>query len=401
MVDMFQDITSANIGSYWMTLVQSEAPYLGEVLFPNTQVANDTVSFYRGLSRAPKPLALSAFDAQAIPRDRQGFEKITTNTRFFKESKYIDEKLRQELIRVQSSPIAAQRDLVLNKIFNDSAELLRGAALSREIMRMQLLQTGKINMASNGQIIAEDYEMKKSHVATATKGWGEDGSTPLDDIRRAQDTVATEEGITLTRAVMNQTTFRRLLADPEVKATLLANNGNTAAAAIPRSVLLAFLQDEFGLNIQVYDKGYVDTKGAFHHFIEDGNVVFMPAEALGTTSFAPTPEQVDLMASAAADVTVVDTGVAITSSVKTDPVTKETKVTQNVIPTFEMIDGVYVLKSFSSTTANTHVSGGDHDGGKTPDSESTSKTEKPVSSESQADSEAASTSASTSNPPEA
>lgn len=362
-LNMFEDITSANIASYWNTLQQAEAPYLGEILFPNTQIPTNTVSFYRGLSRAPKPLSLSALDAKAIQRDRQGFKEFTVKAGFFKEAKYIDEQLREQLVKVKNSPITSQKDIILGRIFNDSAELLRGAALSREIMRMQLLQTGKFSIAGNGQVFAEDYQMKASHVADAKAIWGTDGASPVDDIRRAMDTIGTEEGITLTRVLMNQKTFHALLTDNEIKSTLLANNANTAAVSIPRQVLLAFLKDEFGIIPEVYDKGYVDATGAFVRFIPDGNVVFLPAENLGTTAFAPTPEETDLLASSAADVTITDTGVAVTTTLKDDPVTKQTKVTQKVVPTFEMIDGVYVLHAFTASAGgNTTTPGGGTEG---------------------------------------
>ena len=358
---IFDDITSADIATYWNTLQQQEAPYLGEVLFPNVRRENDTLTWYRGDTRAPQALKPSAFGAQTVVRDRQGFRKMTTNTNFYKEGKYIDEKIRQELVRVQSSPIQGQKEIILGRIFKDDVELLRGAALTREIQRMQVLQTGKYSASGNGQTYAEDYQMKQTHIATAAKAWGTDGASPIDDIRRAKDQIGTDEGITITRAIMNQKTFDVLLADQQLKATILANNANTALATVPQRVMLSWIQDEYGLTIQVYDKVYTDGSG-LKRFIEDGNVIFLPEGNLGTTAFAPTPEEIDLMASTQADVTIVDDGVAVTTTMVTDPVTKLVRVSQNFAPTFEAIDGVYVLKSFSSATGTTQVPGGVPDG---------------------------------------
>lgn len=358
MADMFDDITAANIASYWETIASQEAPYLGEVLFPNTTSPDSQIAWYRGQTRAPKPLALSAFDAQAIPRDRQGFSKVTTETRFFKESKYIDEAMRQQLLRAQNSTVPAQKDFILNRIFQDSTELVRGAALSREIMRMQLLQTGKINISSNGQAIIEDYGMKADHFAKATGVWGQDGSNPADDLRKAIDLIGTQTGQTLSRAVITSKVLDALLRDPAIKATILANNANTSLAMIPKSVLLAYLSDEFGISFQVYDKTYMSADGTQTRFLADGNVVLMPEVALGSTTFSPTPEQADLQAQQGTDVTVTDTGVAITTIAHADPVTKETKVTQQVIPTFEQIDSVYVLNALAADVKTTQVTGG-------------------------------------------
>lgn len=346
-ISMFADITSANIASYWTTLQQQEVPYLGEVLFPNVKQQSDAITFYRGLSRAPKPLQPSALDAQAIVRDRQGFEKITTNTNFFKEAKYMDENLRRELTRIKSSADTTRRDIILNRIYDDSAELLRGASLTRELVRMQVLLNGKYSIAGNGQVYEDDFGMRQDHQALATGKWGADGSSPADDIRAAQDLIGTQQGVTLTRALMNQKTFHALLTDNQVKSTLLANNANTAAIALPRTALLGYLSDEFGLTVQVYDKGYIDATGAFKYFIPDGKVVFLPETTLGQTVFSETPEETDLALAGGTDVSFTDTGVAVTTTVNPDPVTKITKVSQQFTATFEQIDSVYVLDAFN------------------------------------------------------
>lgn len=347
-VNMFEGITASNIAAYWNTLQQNEAPYLGEVLFPNEKQATTQVEWFRGSTSAPKPLAASALDAKAINRGRKGFGKVSTETKFFKESKYVDEHLRQQLAMAQNSPIPSQRDLILNRVFNDSSDLLRGAALSRELMRMQLLLDGKFALAGNGQDFGEDYKAKADHHAQAkNKSWTETGSDPAYDIRTAQETIETAQGVTISRVVMNRVTWQALIGNEQVKSTLLANNANMAAIALPQSAVTGYLSDEFGIKVQVYDKGYVNAEGAFTYFIPDGKVVFMPETTLGRTVFAPTPEEFDLVASSAADVALTDTGVAVTTTLETDPVTKSTKVSQNVIPTFEQIDSVYVLDAFN------------------------------------------------------
>lgn len=345
--NMFSDITSANIAEFWETLTNSEAPYLAETLFPTQKQTSSDVEFFRGITNAPKPLAPSSFDVQAIPRNRQGYEKVLDRTRFFKESKYIDEELRQQLLRVANSPVQSEKDIILNQIFNDSAELLRGAALTREIMRMQVLQTGKLAVSGNGQAYTADYGMKATHIANPANAWGTGDAVPADDFDKAIDIVGTDSGQTLTRAVMNRKTFNTLLSDNTVKSTLLANNANTAAVQVPRASLIGYLQDEFGITVQVYDKTYVDATGALVKFIPDGQVIFMPEGNLGTTRMSTTPEEADLLASAAAQVSIVDGGVAIKTITQADPVSVQTVVSQQVLPTFEQIDGVYVLNAFS------------------------------------------------------
>lgn len=332
---------------------------MGEFLFPNEKRATKDIDYVRGLSRAPKPLSPSAPDTKAIMRDRQGMEKIHVTTKNFKEAKYIDEELREQLVRVANSPYQAEKDLILSKIYDEPAELIRGAALVREIMRMSVLQTGKYHIAGNGQVYDEDFEMQANRIAGASTAWTDkDNSKPTEDIRRAIDLIGEENGSSLTRVIMNSVTFNALIASNGIKSTLLANNANTAAVSLPRNVLTNYIADEFGLAIEVYNKGYVDEQGKMVKFIPDGNVVFLPAENVGATVFSPTPEEIDLLARPDIDMRIVDTGVAVVTTLENDPVTTVTKVSQKVTPTFEKVDGVYVLHAFETAEKPATVQGG-------------------------------------------
>lgn len=58
----------------------------------------------------------SAFDASAIPRPRIGFEKLSAEMPFFKESKYVDEEMRQELNKVIETGNQSIIDSIVNMI---------------------------------------------------------------------------------------------------------------------------------------------------------------------------------------------------------------------------------------------------------------------------------------------
>lgn len=68
-----------------------------------------------------------------------------------------------------------------------------------------------------------------------------------------------------------------------------------------------------------------------------------PEGKLGTFWFGTTPEQSDLMASNVANVSVVDVGVAVTTSQKVDPVNVETKVSMIGMPDFPTADNIYIM----------------------------------------------------------
>ena len=71
--------------------------------------------------------------------------------------------------------------------------------------------------------------------------------------------------------------------------------------------------------------------------------MLIPSGDLGNTWFGTTPEESDLMASSAVDnVSIIDTGVAVTTMRRADPVNVETKVTQISLPSFEAADQIII-----------------------------------------------------------
>ena len=175
-------ILSQEITSYWEILQQDREPYMGEELFPNDKKLGLDLKWLKGSNGLPIVLKPSAYDVAAIPRPRIGFEKLSAEMPFFKESKYIDEELRQELNKVIESGNQAYIDAIVNRIFADETELLEGASAQRERMRMMALTTGTIVMEGNGQTYEYDYQMPDAHKVTTTKSWSDPTATIMDDI---------------------------------------------------------------------------------------------------------------------------------------------------------------------------------------------------------------------------
>jgi len=64
---------------------------------------------------------------------------------------------------------------------------------------------------------------------------------------------------------------------------------------------------------------------------------------LGNTWFGTTPAESDLMSGAAANVSITDTGVAVVTAKKIDPVQVETIVSMICLPSFEEADKIYII----------------------------------------------------------
>ena len=95
MASIYDLVTAKNVATYWTELNENEQPYLGETLFPTQKQLGTDLEWIKGASNQPVGIKLSSYDAKAIRRDMEGIEKVQTEMPFFKESIYVDEKLRQ------------------------------------------------------------------------------------------------------------------------------------------------------------------------------------------------------------------------------------------------------------------------------------------------------------------
>lgn len=337
---IFDIITSTEIASYWELMTQDRAPYLGEELFPNEKKLGLKLDWLKGSSGLPIVLKASAFDVKAVPRPRIGFEKLSAEMPFFKESKYIDEELRQQLNMIIETGNQAYIDTIANRIFADETELLEGAAAQRERMRMMMLTTGVISMKSNGQIYEYDYRIPEGHKKNVTKSWSDPTATIMDDIRKAQDVIRTDTGVELTKAITTSKVIGYMRNNTEIKKSIAVITDGQGF--ISDSKVLSYIKDQLGITIAVNDKKYKDEDETTQNYVPEDTLVLIPDGKLGNTWFGTTPEESDLLTSGVANVSIVDTGVAITTVTETDPVNVNTKVTMICLPDFPTADQVFI-----------------------------------------------------------
>lgn len=335
MAKIYDVVSARELASWWSENPKYREPYFGESKFPNAKKLGIDLSWIKGAKNAPVMLSPSSFDAKVIPLSRQGFEKLTYQMPFFKNSMVIDEKTRQELLLALESGNQAVIDMLLGNIFDDKATLLEDAALTREAMRMQALTTGVVSISGNGQAHTYDYGVPAGHKVTPTVKWDVAATAdPIADINKWADDLEAEMGVRPSEILMNAVTFGYIQKSDAVKAA-------NANQVLNRERVLSFLQSETGMTVYIYNKGY-DNNGVFTKFVADGTVVLMPEQKLGNTWFGTTPEEADLRSGSKAEVTIVDTGVAVASYKEVDPVTVVTKVSEIVLPSFELADRVII-----------------------------------------------------------
>lgn len=338
---IFDLVKSQELVAYWETMTKDRAPFLGDTLFPAQKKLGLDLKWIKGSSGLPVVLKPSAFDVTAVPRPRIGFDKLSAEMPFFKESTYIDEELRQQLNMVMETGNQAYIDAVMNRVFNDEVQLLEAASVRREQMRMMALTTGAIAISANGQSMSYDYGIPSAHKATAVKSWSDPTADIGTDIMNGLDKIEDDTGVRPTRALCDRATFNNMLKNNNFKNTLYVMSNGAVTLTEPQ--LKSYLMDTYGLDVVIYNKRYKDDSGSSTKYVPDDTFTMFPAGALGTTWFGTTPEESDLMGGRAANVSITDVGVAVTTIQKADPVNVETKVTMICLPSFETADQVYIL----------------------------------------------------------
>lgn len=336
MPTIFDFVNATEMVSYWETLTKDRQPYLGETLFPSQKKLGLDLKWIKGSAGLPVVLKPSAFDAGAVPRARIGFDRLSAEMPFFKESLYIDEELRQQLNMVLETGNTAYIDAVLNRIFNDNTVLLEGAAARREQMRMMALTTGAISITANGQDFDFDYGLPATHKVTVTTAWSNPAADIGADILTGLDLIEDDTGVRPTRALCDRKTWNSMLKNNDFK------EAHDQTVFNDRQ-LKQYLMDQYGIEVVVYSKRYNNDSKTATPFVPADTFVLFPSGALGNTWFGTTPEESDLLGGSAANVAITDVGVAVTSIQKADPVNVETKVTMISLPSFPVADQVYIL----------------------------------------------------------
>ena len=345
MATIFDLVNAKNISDYYTTNVSNTIPYFGSTLFPSKKQLGLDLGWIKGSGGLPVALEPSAFDTKANVRDRIGFSDVKTEMPFFREAVRIGEKDRQQLNQLLASGLDAMTETVIRKIYDDVTGLVDGAAVQPERMIMQLLSTGKIAINANRVPLDYDYKMKSEHKETllTTAVWSSADSTPVQDIIRWMDTVENNVGTRPTNALMTRKTFGYLMAHKSIRLDMNPLGGQNTI--MTESVMKNYLVEKLGLNVAVYNKKYKAEDGTTKAFFPDDVVTFFPSGTLGNTYYGTTPEESDLMTGATeADVSIVNTGVAVTTIKEEHPVNVQTIVSEIVLPSFESIDNIFIAK---------------------------------------------------------
>ena len=348
-INIFDYINAKEMAAYVTEDPNNKIPYLGETLFPAEKQLGTDISWLKGANGLPIAIQPSNYDAKARMREKEGFESVATEMAFFRESMRIGEKDRQQINLLLSNPQSELAMPIIRKIFDEAGRLIEGVRVQAEIMRMQLLTTGKIDVTSADGRAKYTYDYQQQHKFCCNGSrdvWGADKTTadPVLDIIDWLDAMEDERGTRPSRLIMNRKTFLTMIKCPNLHKMMYpddsANNKYISEAEYKR-----FIEDVTGCTIYVYSKkvaqldqttGLASTTPV--QLIPDGKVVILPSGTLGKTRYGTTPEESDLMTGSDAQVAIVNNGTAVTTYKEPHPVNVVTIVSAVMIPSFEAID---------------------------------------------------------------
>lgn len=346
--------TAEAIALNYTNAATNKVPYLGTGFFPAQKKAGLDLRWIKGHNGLAISLAPSTFDAKSKFRDRVGVSVNETQMPFFRESMLVKEADEQEIMRVQDAndPYAVQ---VLDNIFNDTQTLIDGAAVVPERMIMQLLAplNGKmgINITANGTAYTYEYDADGSwatehyaKIATTEDKWN--AAATCDPLKNLEDALDAQEAASGNRPeilLMSKATFNMIKNSDKVRSGILAQNV-TANVNYTSAKVKSFVEEELGVQIIVYNKQYKNEAGVAQKFYPDNIVMMLPNGALGSTWYGTTPEERTLAQRTDANVSIVNTGVAVAVTITDDPVNTKTTCSEIVLPSFERMNECYALE---------------------------------------------------------
>lgn len=354
---IFDIITSNAIAAYYTELAVNRIPLLGEALFPAKKKTGLKLEWIKGYDSLPVALMPSAFDAKPLLRDRGGVAIESTRMPFFREAMRLGEEERQQLLMFSEANNGAYAQPIINKIFDDTNTLIEGAMITPEIMRMKLLTEGKFTIespADSGQVVSYDYNYdpagtwatNNNTTLLGTAKWSDyTNSNPISDILAIKRN-AQRKGINLTRMIMGYDTWLDIMQNAKIRLGMNPVASTAANVLVTDAQVKTYVEGMTQVKIQIYEKMYKGTNKVDAYFYPNkGCVTLLPDGAPGYTWYGTTPEEADLMSgNTLAQVSIINTGVAVSTEKIALPVNIINWVSEIVLPSFENMDRIYNIK---------------------------------------------------------
>lgn len=350
--------TARSLGVMWNNYQKTlgSAPYLGRQKFGTRKQDSLDLRFIKGKNGLPVSLKASNFDAEAELRDVGGFSDIQNKMPFYRESYMVTEEEEQEYDNYRTSENVNLANNVLREISKRPMMLIEGARVVPERQIWSLLAPvdgiPRVKVTIDGNPYYVDYtpdngaEHKENHFKEikGTSAWDKSTTAaPLDDLITARRDFAKQTGYSLTRFSMNTETWEMVLKAEDTKKQVLGITAYNGGIRLQQAQVSEYLRG-YGIEIEIYDKLYVDESGQTQYFIPTGIVSAQSAGVfLGDFVFGKTPEE---RSGSITDgnLSIVETGISVYTYATNHPINTHCVVSMVGLPTFEGMDSVLVMK---------------------------------------------------------
>lgn len=338
-------INSENIALYIKELPVEQT--IDQALFPNKKVSGTKLEMAKGAKKKPIALRMSTLDANTKMRALSADLNVkSTEIPFFKEGMGIDETTRREL---QNAIGANNENLVnalLGQVYENYSSLVDGAKIISKKMRTSVIQNGVLNFISKDGDVVVEYGVPSNHreVLTGTDKWTNPTADIIGDIKKYQKVVTNDKYPKPKVMLLTENTFDSTFLVNTAITNHIKNSNLNTSLILSQANYIQFAKEVLQLTIVfLEDATYIPAEGADSvPYYEDGKVTLMSGSSLGNTVYGTTPEEFDKQSgSSKLDTYIVDSGIAVTTMVKEDPVTVDTKVSVMPIVSFDRADETF------------------------------------------------------------
>lgn len=293
---------------------------------PNDNIDDIEYRITQGQLRMPDAAKVRAWDTESPIGSRQGLKRLFGELPPMSKKIRLGEEERLRKRKLETGDGAA----IVNAIYDDAAAMAL-AVLSRvELMRGEVLNTGKVDIDENGVELTVDYGRKGTFTAQAATKWDQANSDPVADYTTWVQAYVDENGEAPAQS----------LASTKIVNSLLRNDAMRGyvgrGSYVPGIITVADMQSVFAAfnlpPLVPYDSK-VRVDGVQTRVTDEKSIIMVPnaGSGLGGTLFGTTAESLVLQEARAIAANEAP-GLVATIHAMDDPVATWTKVAGIALP---------------------------------------------------------------------
>ena len=306
---------------------------MGEELYPEVKKQSLEFDMLTNSSKTPVIASVHGFDTESEIGQREA-QKKAIELALIKRKMQLKEK---EIIALESPRNEAEKQYLMQDVYNDIDTLVESIRARVELMRMELTATGKITLNENGLKATIDFGVPKENKATGIN-WDSTDSNPIIDLLKWKDKLDSAPG----RILTSTTILAKILANKNVVNALFGKDSMRIATLGELNNYLEQLQLP---KIYTYDQKYrkLEANGKYtkNRYFPENALVMMPSEPLGETLYGPTAEEIRLQRDPSIDIRQVGNILAMVYEESKDPVGTWEKAVATALPALNCADELF------------------------------------------------------------